>query len=332
MMPWDGNNKKNKRLQADFTLSLLKRWNSSEKAKKELWIELIKLPDPPAPRTTSSSSTARERRVNFLTGVGRFGDAVKALTSTGVAAASSENLAKLKAKFPRFRIKNPPASKYAPGLVATKDQVMVALKSFPFATGAGRDGLQVQHLLDALSVKSEQQRANLLSLMTGYVNALLNQAVPLCMAPFIASAPVIPLLKPNGGIRPIAVGEIWRRLTAKIAARHATGVVRPYLSPNQVGVGTPNGGEAIVHSVARLVSDYGNTSGVTLLKIDYENAFNSIDRLPFLMAVEKLCPQISRFVDWLYLESSYMYFGSQNFLCSTGVQQGDPLGPLLFLV
>nr|GEW40699.1 putative reverse transcriptase domain-containing protein [Tanacetum cinerariifolium] len=34
---------------------------------------------------------------------------------------------------------------------------------------------------------------------------------------FVAYAPLTPLLKPNNGIRPIAVGTIWRRLVSKVA-------------------------------------------------------------------------------------------------------------------
>ena len=244
-----------------------------------------------------------------------------------VAAPSEETLSKLKDKFPLTGEFPGPLKNYADSMIASKDQVLSALKSFPVATGAGRDGLQAQHLLDALSVKSEQIRSQLLALITGYVNALLSGTLPDILSPFVGSAPVIPLLKANGGIRPIAVGEIWRRLTSKIAARHGTGTVRSYLSPHQVGVGTPNGGEAIVHSIARIVSEHGKQEGFTVLKVDYENAFNSLARICFLDAVNKHCSDISRWVEWVYLEESYMYFGSQVF---PGVQQGDPLGPLLF--
>ncbi|MCI54842.1 hypothetical protein A2U01_0076092, partial [Trifolium medium] len=35
------------------------------------------------------------------------------------------------------------------------------------------------------------------------------------LAEFVASAPLTPLLKSDGGIRPIAVDIIWRRLVSK---------------------------------------------------------------------------------------------------------------------
>ncbi|MCI97688.1 hypothetical protein A2U01_0118989, partial [Trifolium medium] len=36
---------------------------------------------------------------------------------------------------------------------------------------------------------------------------------------FVASAPLTPLLKPDEGIRPIAVGTIWRRLVSKVVMK-----------------------------------------------------------------------------------------------------------------
>ncbi|MCI90579.1 hypothetical protein A2U01_0111872, partial [Trifolium medium] len=40
---------------------------------------------------------------------------------------------------------------------------------------------------------------------------------PKSLSEFVASAPLTPLLKPDGGIRSIAVGTIWRRLVSKVA-------------------------------------------------------------------------------------------------------------------
>ena len=56
-------------------------------------------------------------------------------------------------------------------------------------------------------------------------------------------------------LRAIAVGEVLRRLTSKRVSRALrTDAVR-ILSPLQVGVGTPVGCEAIVHSVANVLED-----------------------------------------------------------------------------
>jgi len=41
-------------------------------------------------------------------------------------------------------------------------------------------------------------------------NGWLGGRCPLSLAEFVAYAPLTPLLKPNGGICPVDVGDIWR--------------------------------------------------------------------------------------------------------------------------
>ena len=75
---------------------------------------------------------------------------------------------------------------------------------------------------------------------------------------FITSAPVYPLIKNVGGVRPIAVGEVLRRLTPKLASSVVRHAAVEHLSPLQVGVGIKNGTEAIIHAVNNLLSNVEN--------------------------------------------------------------------------
>ena len=84
-----------------------------------------------------------------------------------------------------------------------------------------------------------------------------------------------------GAVRPIAVGEIWRRLVSKVAARAVKRKVMEKLQ-NQMGVGIPNGAEAIVHAVNRIYEALKNKENYGMLKIDYKNAFNSVGRVAFM--------------------------------------------------
>ena len=68
------------------------------------------------------------------------------------------------------------------------------------------------------------------------------------MCPWICSATLVALPKPDGSLRPIAVGEAIRRLTAKVCLAAGEDSVREYLEPVQVGVGTKGGCEAAVHT------------------------------------------------------------------------------------
>ena len=52
------------------------------------------------------------------------------------------------------------------------------------------------------------------------------------------------------GIRPIVVGNVWRRLAVKYASAHAIDIA-DYFTPLQLGVGVPGGCEAVVHATRR---------------------------------------------------------------------------------
>ena len=67
-----------------------------------------------------------------------------------------------------------------------------------------------------------------------------------------------------------------------------------------------------------------------MLKLDYSNAFNTIRRDRMLSAVLKNAPEIYPLVHSAYSQSTNLFFGNHIIPSSEGVQQGDPLGPLLF--
>ncbi|GJZ13909.1 glucan endo-1,3-beta-glucosidase 11 [Tanacetum coccineum] len=79
-----------------------------------------------------------------------------------------------------------------------------------------------------------------------------------------------------------------------------------YLSDFQFGVGVSGSAEAVLHNVNNVVNEYHNDGSLAMLTVDFSNAFNLVDRSTLLHEVRVKCPSISL------------------------VQQGDPLGPLLF--
>ena len=90
--------------------------------------------------------------------------------------------------------------------------------------------------------------------------------------------------------------------------------------PLQVGVATQGGAEASVHAVRRLAEEFGEDPGKIMLKVDFSNAFNLVDRTEMLARVEYCYSQ----------PAHHLFFGTCLLQSATGVQQGDPLGPLLF--
>ncbi|KAK9691330.1 hypothetical protein RND81_09G190100 [Saponaria officinalis] len=67
-----------------------------------------------------------------------------------------------------------------------------------------------------------------------------------------------------------------------------------------------------------------------MLLVDFQNAFNMVDRECMLREVSLRCPVLSRWVAFCYGSPARLYYGEHCLLSCQGVQQGDPLGPLLF--
>ncbi|KAJ0878423.1 putative reverse transcriptase domain, exostosin [Helianthus annuus] len=162
------------------------------------------------------------------------------------------------------------------------------------------------------------------------VNLCLGGRCPRSLAEFVASAPLTHLLKPDNGIRPIAVGSIWRRVISKVAMKGVGKEMAKYLGDFQFGVGIPCGAEAVLHSANRFLNEYHQDGSLAMLTVDFSNAFNLVDRTALLYEVRKRCPSISTWVDFLYGQPARLYVGDEFIWSTTGVQQGDPLGPLLF--
>jgi hypothetical protein len=144
------------------------------------------------------------------------------------------------------------------------------------------------------------------------------------------SANLIPLNKKRGGVRPIAIGEAYRRLVSKVANFSVRKEAIEYFGTIQLGVGRSNGAEAIVHA-ATYIFNALEESDTVLFKVDLSNAFNNVDRNTVLQQTLAVFPSLAHWVQYSYGESPYLFLGSQEIIrSSVGVQQGDPLGPLLF--
>ena len=98
----------------------------------------------------------------------------------------------------------------------------------------------------------------------------------------------------------------------------------------QVGVATSGGAEASVHAVRRLAKEFGEDPGKIMLKVDFSNAFNLVNRTEMLAQVFEKLPGFYRWVEYCYSHPALLFFGTSVLQSATGVQQGDPLGPLLF--
>ena len=202
----------------------------------------------------------------------------------------------------------------------------MSVRSFPNGSAGGPDRLRPQHLKDMLQAAGEGSR--FLQSLASFCTLVMEGRVPDEVRPFFFGASLVALEKSSGGVRPIAVGCSLRRLVAKIAGQMVVEDMAALLSPKQLGYGDRGGAEAAVHAARRYLQNL--PSGHALLKLDFRNAFNSVRRDKMLEAVRVLAPEIYPLVHSAYASSSSLLWGDKTINSAEGVQQGDPLGPLLF--
>lgn len=213
-------------------------------------------------------------------------------------------------------------------LVIGTPQVLSAIQSFPTGSASGPDGLRPQHIKDLIFSPTGGGSDLLIHSLTNFVNLVIRGDVPVPARPFFFGASLVALNKDDGGVRPIAVGCTLRWLASKCASLSIRDDMGALLAPLQLGYGTPMGAEAAVHATRTFLHNI--EPGHLLLKVDFCNALNSVRQDKMLSAVLQYAPSIFPLIQSDYRQPTSLFFGNDIINSAEGVQQGDPLGPLLF--
>ena len=99
--------------------------------------------------------------------------------------------------------------------------------------------------------------------------------VPSTIDPFICGARLHAGIKKDGSLRPIAVGNMERRLVSKLFVLSLNDRIVSRLAPHQLGVAVKGGCEAAAHTIREAVS---RDPSKWVLRMDLVNAFNCLDR------------------------------------------------------
>ena len=146
--------------------------------------------------------------------------------------------------------------------------IAAILRTFPKGTACSPSDLRVQHLLDALDSRLP---ISMESLLHHVVNILLAGNAPTTLSPYLAGGNLTSLLKSKGtgwDVRPIAVGEILRRLVGKCACILTKDKASQFFNPFQFGVACPAGTKRIVHKLRQVIEDNWNNGDFAILKVD----------------------------------------------------------------
>ena len=195
--------------------SRLQRWSDGDLA--GLWSEALEDGRSLARRSgkaTSSSTSHNIRRARLAAQEGQYSKAIKALTSNSLASPSPEILQEMLVKHPQAPPPSVPPDPAPPSATLSEAVILKGVKSFPNASAPGPSALRPSHLREAVRCPSPDRANLVLSAFTNFTNLLAAGRTPPPVLPHLCGASLLACTKAKGGHRPIAVGEVLRRLTS----------------------------------------------------------------------------------------------------------------------
>ena len=194
--------------------------------------------------------------VNFKFLVGDVTAAVRIIASDdSVITPTSEVVSALRLKHhpSSLDLRPPPTEPVSQTPSVSEEEVMVARKSFRPSSASGVDGLRTGHLKDLVAPQAAKAGRRLMKALANICSKLLRGQIPKHARDLLFAKKLMALRKKDGGIRPIAVGNVFRRLASKIAAKRVIPELRRQLPPVHLGIGVSGGCEAATHAVRAFV-------------------------------------------------------------------------------
>ncbi|MGH8465836.1 MAG: reverse transcriptase domain-containing protein [Pseudomonas sp.] len=273
---------------------------------------------------------------------GEVSRAFRTLTQVeGMAAADEATRERLEAKHPR-RAEAHEVTAQVEGFRLDADQeeqlteqeLLAALWKAPRGSAPGADDWRFEHLWDVLRVTSsavDPASTRLTDALLALVNQAQHGRLPRWCYTLLAGANLVALRKGLADVRPIAMGNMFRKLVSRCLLVHHQPLLDAHFMPTQFGVGARNGAETIVHATSTLMDAHPDW---VFFQTDFANAYNSILRCKSLEAVREHFPSLLPWLRAIYSPRSALWFDPhddrQAMTSEEGAQQGDPLGPLLF--
>ena len=314
----------------------LDRWEAGTQSILRMFYERRDAVAKHRPKTAAAKAgfndTAVLERAEALVRAGQYSKALATLLAARQRPRNDETMKALKALHPKRHSPRPikPPSGTGPGEIRpptamTVVEVMKAIRSFRNGTSPGALQLRIELIRE---LADADDSGTFMRHLTALLNRYQLGQAPDGVRRAFAGAALSALEKKDNGTRPIAAGESLRRIIGKVLCARVKVKANGYFSPRQLGVACPNGTERISHLARRFW--HRNAADECLVKWDFRNAFNSAARARILDKVTTEFPELATWVWWTYGESTCLWYNGGYLESDEGVQQGDPLGPLLF--
>ena len=261
---------------------------------------------------------------------GQYRNALQALGSEGLADDSQAVLQALSAKHPQAPAPILPDGPVPDTIPIPDNIVRASVLSFNADTAPGPSSFRANYFKDLFSAPNPNNRTRYFSSLTSLVNSMNRAKVPAIIQPFLFAATLHAAKKKNNGIRPIAVGDVFARLTSKCLAAILAEDAISVFGPHQLGIKIRGGCESVIHAASTTLRSGTPIKDRYVLQVDLENAYNNIDRAHFLAETRQRLPILSSWAELAYGNPSHLFYRGHCLLSSVGAKQGDAVAGYLF--
>ena len=126
------------------------------------------------------------------------------------------------------------------------------------------------------------------------------------------------------GVRPIGIGEVLRRIVAKLLIGLIKEDIIQAAGPIQTCAGLKGGIEAAIHAMRKT---WEKPETEAMLLVDAENAFNNVNRKVALQNIKQICPPFYRYLHNTYQQPALLVIPGENthetIYSEEGCTQGD---------
>lgn len=165
-----------------------------------------------------------------------------------------------------------------------------------------------------------------LQALTYVLNCLLSRSLPQPLLECINTSVLVPLQKPDGGVRPILIGDALVRLLSKCVVVAEQSHIAQRFHPVQVAVATKGGNEIAIHGIRAHLDAHPDHIAIA---VDFKNAFGSIKREKVAAALDSFDYDRVKYTKWYFnaftaMPSPVLTPTGSIIYYSEGVPQGGP--------